>query len=271
VLDQLIHRRERQQLTAVTLVPCLGALRAPRWVLPTLGRLARRIDAWWSRRVPRTAVQPALQHSDPLILTRNTRLQPGELRAAGEPVRHQIEELPVISTQVIEHRCPRVRCPGCGKQTRVQLPGDIAHSAFGPRFEAAVAALSVRNRISRRDVAELGEELFGVRICVGTVDAILTRTADAMEHPYEDLLQRVRSSESLNMDETGWRLKGGQRALWGMFTKRHAVFALAPDRHETHAKRLLEGHAGIVTSDRWWAYAHLPLTRRQVWLVALEA
>jgi transposase len=31
----------------------------------------------------------------------------GELLAVGEPVRHQIEELPVISTQLIEHRCPR--------------------------------------------------------------------------------------------------------------------------------------------------------------------
>jgi len=49
-----------------------------------------------------------------------------------------------------------------------------------------------------------------------------------------------------------------------MFTSRHAFFALAPDRHEDHAKRLLAGHVGIVTSDRWWAYAHLPLARRQL-------
>ena len=103
----------------------------------------------------------------------------------------KIEELPVISARVIEHRAQRVRCPDCGKQARAQLPGDIAHSAFGPRFEAAVAALSARNRVSRCDVAELSEELFGARICAGTVDAILTRTADAMEHPYEDLLAWV--------------------------------------------------------------------------------
>jgi transposase len=188
----------------------------------------------------------------------------GEFRGVGEPGRHQIEELPVISARVIEHRCQRVRCPGCGRRTQARLPGDIANSAFGPRFQAAVAALSVRNRISRRDVVEFSEELFGVRICAGTVDAILTRTGDALEHPYEDLLGRVRASESLNMDETRWRLKGSQRALWGMFTDRHAVFAVAPDRHEEHAKQLLAGHAGIVTSDRWWAYAHLPLACRQV-------
>jgi len=188
----------------------------------------------------------------------------GDLLAVGDPLRHQVEELPVISAQVIEHRAQRVCCPGCGRHTRAEIPSDIARSAFGPRLQAAVAALSVRNRVSRRDVVELCEELFGVRVCAGTVDAILTRIADALEDPYEDLLGRVRSSESLNMDETGWRLKGSQRTLWGMFTGRHAFFQVASGRHEEHAKRLLAGHEGIVTSDRWWAYSHLPLPRRQL-------
>ncbi len=44
VLDDLIHGRERQQLTAMTLMPGLGALRAPGRVLPTLRPLVRRID-----------------------------------------------------------------------------------------------------------------------------------------------------------------------------------------------------------------------------------
>jgi len=188
----------------------------------------------------------------------------GELLAVGEPVRHQVEELPVISTQVIEHRLPRVRCPGCGEQARAMLPADVAGSAFGPRFEAAVAALSVRDRISRCDVVELGEELFGARLCAGTVEAILERAAQALQDPYEDLGDRVRSSESLNMDETGWRTAGERRALWGAFTDRHAVFAIAPDRHAERAKSLLADTEAIVTSDRWWAYAHLPLARRQL-------
>jgi transposase len=187
-----------------------------------------------------------------------------ELFAVGEPVRHQVEELPVISTRLTEHRAQRVRCPGCGRQTRAMLPAQASRSASGPRLQAAIASLSVRNRVSRRDVSELAEELFGARICTGTVEAILARAADALEDPYEDLLARVRSGEHLNMDETGWRLKGEARALWGMFTERHAVFHVAPDRHEDHAKRLLGGHEGIVTSDRWWVYDHLPLSRRQV-------
>ena len=187
-----------------------------------------------------------------------------ELVAAGDPARHQVEELPRLAVTVTEHQCQRVRCPECGQRPRGELPVGVAASAFGPRFQAAVAVLSVRNRISRRDVSELCEQLFGARIASGTVDAILARVADALVEPNDDLLERVRAAKSLNMDETGWRLKGAQRALWGAFTERHAILRIAPSRHEDHAKALLGHSTAIVTSDRWWAYRHLPLPRRQV-------
>lgn len=66
------------------------------------------------------------------------------------------------------------------------------------------------------------------------------------------------------MEETGWRTAGQRRALWGIFDRRHAYLHVAPDRHEDHAKALLADTKAIVTSDRWWAYAHLPLARRQL-------
>lgn len=184
--------------------------------------------------------------------------------AAGEPVRWQVEELPAISVQVAEHRCHRVRCPGCGKRQRAELPGEVAQSAFGPRFQAAVATLSTRNRISRRDVVECCEQLFSSRISTGTVDAILDRAAQALAEPHADLLGALRGSAAVNMDETGWRTAGERRALWGVFDRRHAYLQIASDRHEDHAKELLADTKAIVTSDRWWAYAHLPLARRQL-------
>jgi transposase len=187
----------------------------------------------------------------------------GELVAVGDPGRHQVEELPRLAVTVAEHRCPRVRCPGCGKRTRAALPADVAASAFGPRFHAAVAVLSVRNRVSRRDVVECCEQLFGARISTGTVDAILDRVADALTEPDTDLLERVRASKTLNMDETGWRTAGERRALWGAFSDRHAVLRVRDSRHEDHARELLADTSAIVTSDRWWAYMHLPLKRRQ--------
>jgi transposase len=184
--------------------------------------------------------------------------------AVGDPLRHQIEELPVITVKVTEHRAQRVCCPGCGEHTRAELPREASQSAFGPRLEAAITTLSVRNRISRRDAVELCEELFGSRISTGTVDAILTRAGEALSEPHSDLLDRLRSSSAVNMDETGWRTAGERRALWGVFDQRHAYLHVAKDRHEDHAKELLADTNAIVTSDRWWAYSHLPLRRRQL-------
>jgi len=188
----------------------------------------------------------------------------GEQLGVREPARHQVEELPELAVRVTEHRCQRLRCPGCGAERSGELPLEVSGSAFGPRFQAAVATLSVRNRVSRRDAVELCEELFGARICTGTIDQVLARTGDALDLPYEQLLRRVRRAGHLNMDETGWRLKGSRRTLWGVFTKDAAVLRIVPDRHEDRARDLLGGHRGIVTSDRWWAYNHLPLKRRQI-------
>lgn len=184
--------------------------------------------------------------------------------AVGEPARRQVEELPVMAVRVTEHQSHRVRCPGCGARRTGELPAEVSASAFGPRLQAAIVTLSVRNRISRRDVVELCEQLFASRISTGTVDAILARAADALTEPCDDLLRRVRSARAVNMDETGWRLRGGQRALWGIFTERHAILQITASRHDDHAKALLGSSRAIVTSDRWWAYNHLPVKRRQV-------
>jgi hypothetical protein len=88
---------------------------------------------------------------------------------------------------------------GAAQQGRVER--------VGPRLQAAIVTLSVRNRISHRDVVELCEQLFSSRISTGTIDAIRTRAGDALAEPYADLLERVRGAGVLNMDETGWRCR----------------------------------------------------------------
>jgi transposase len=182
----------------------------------------------------------------------------------GDSLRYQVEGLPVITVKVTEHRAQRLRCPGCAQHTRGQFPAEIIQSAFGSCLRAAIATLSVGNRISRRDLVELAEQLFGSRISTGTVDAILTRTSQALSEPHVDLLERLRCAHAVNMDETGWRTAGERRALWGVFDQRHAYLHVGAGRHEDHAKELLADTKAIVTSDRWWAYSHLPLKRRQL-------
>jgi hypothetical protein len=71
-----------------------------------------------------------------------------------------------------------------------------------------------------------------------------------LAEPHTDLLDQLRDSETVNMDETGWRTAGQRRALWGVFDRRHAYPHIARDRHEDHAKELLADTKAIVTSGR---------------------
>src|SRR5665648_647953 len=187
-----------------------------------------------------------------------------ERAALGEPARHQVAELPPTAVILSEHRLQRLRCPECGAVTRAELPAGVPPGAFGARLQAAVATLAVRNRVSRRDTTELLRELFGAELSSGSIDAIVQRVARALDEPYEDLLGHVRAASALNVDETGWRLRGGKRTLWGALTFRAAVFRIAADRHRREAQALLgEEFSGVACSDRWWAYDYLDPQRRQ--------
>src|SRR6266705_6249770 len=97
---------------------------------------------------------------------------------AAEPSRRQVAELPPIVVRVTEHRLHRVCCPECAAVTTAEPPA-ASRWAFGPRLQAAVVTLAVRNRVSRRDTSELARELFGVELSTGTVDAIVQRAGEA--------------------------------------------------------------------------------------------
>jgi transposase len=184
--------------------------------------------------------------------------------AVGEPRRHQIAELPEVSVSITEHRLLRRRCPGCGEQTRAALPEDVPSAHFGPRLQAAIGTLAGRYRLSRRQIAELCEDLFGCEIATGTIDTVCQRLGAALADPQERLLEAVRAAPRVCVDETGWKERGEKRALWGAFTDKHALLEIADSRHREVAEALLEGAGGIVSSDRWWAYDYLDPERRQI-------
>jgi transposase len=179
--------------------------------------------------------------------------------------RHQVSELPPIAVTVTEHRLHRLRCPACRAETRAELPAGVPAGAFGPRLQAAVVTLAVRNRVSRRDTSELARELFGVELASGSVDAIVQRAGEALAGPYTRLEQQLKKASVVNIDETGWTTAGASRTLWGALTAQSAVFRIAPGRHGFEARTLLgERFSGIVCSDRWRGYDYLDPSRRQL-------
>jgi len=90
-------------------------------------------------------------------------------RRRGRVWRHQVVELLPLAVRVTEYQMGVRGCPACGKRTRADLPPGVLRRPFGGRLTAVIALLSDRYRLSRREVQQLLQDLWQVRVSLGAV------------------------------------------------------------------------------------------------------
>src|SRR3954471_12585341 len=83
--------------------------------------------------------------------------------------RHQVVELLPLAVRVTEYQMAVRRCAACGCRTRASLPLGVPRRRFGARLTAVVALLSGRYRLSRREVRQLLQDRWAVRLSLGAV------------------------------------------------------------------------------------------------------
>jgi transposase len=132
-------------------------------------------------------------------------------------------------------------------------------------LEAHIATLAGVFRLSRRQVADVVREIFGVEISLGAVDATIMRMSAALADPWAELREAVRRAEVVHADETGWRLRGAQQWLWLGAAALVACYRIDPARSQRAAKALLgEDFGGFVVSDRYAGYHWLDVLQQQL-------
>lgn len=181
-----------------------------------------------------------------------------------EPVRKQVIDLPPVRPIVIEHQIHTLTCGCCGEQTAASLPEHVPRGWFGPQVVTVVMLLTSLGRLSHRIMAELLERLFGLEISVGQISRLQRIGREALQPGFDEITAAVRTSEAVNMDETGWRENGRRAWLWTVVGSVATLFAVRASRSRQVVKELLgETFAGIVGSDRYSAYSDLPDERHQ--------
>jgi len=190
-----------------------------------------------------------------------------------EPLRHQVIEIPPITPLVIEHRLHRLVCPCCSTSTCATLPADVEASHYGPRLSALVGLLGSAFPLSFSKTQALLDQLLGVEISRGAIATIRQRLSAVLEQPMQEALAFARQQPVAYVDETGAptgnadgcnpdRKRGWQ---WVMVTAAVTVFIQGLSRSTAAAIELLgNAFGGIVVSDRFSAYNHLPTQQRQL-------
>lgn len=190
--------------------------------------------------------------------------------AVGEPRRVQVVEIPAAAATVTEYVVESLCCPGCGAITEGKTPADVA-GCVGPRLQATLAVLAGRYRGSRREVAELVEELYGrkARISVGWLSALEASTTASLGSAYEEARKGVQGASRAHADETSYPEKFKNGWLWTASTDEVVFFHHDRERSRRAAKRLLGAFRGVLVTDRWRSYKHSKY-RRQICLAHLK-
>ena len=183
------------------------------------------------------------------------------------PLRHQVIEIPPITPLVIEHLPHRLVCPCCSTSTCATLLADVKASRYGPRLSALVGLLGSAFPLRFSKTQALLDQLLGVEISRGAIATILQRLSAALEQPMQEALAFARQQPVAYVDETGAPTGNGDGNnptgkrgwQWVMVTAAVTVFIQSLSRSTAAAIELLgSAFGGIVVSDRFSAYNHLP-------------
>jgi transposase len=195
----------------------------------------------------------------------------GSEERVGDPVLRQKWELPEVVALVTEHRLHRLLCPACGSAVLAEGDG-ISSSPFGPRLEAHIAVMAGVYRLSRRQIVQLLDEMFGCPISVGGVNATIVRISAVLADPWRELRDAVRKAQAVHADETSWRLRGETNWLWVAASALMACYRIDPARSQAAAKELLgEDFGSFIITDRYAGYHWLDVLQQQLcWCHAIR-
>ena len=168
---------------------------------------------------------------------------------------HQVVEIPPIQIVITNHEMESCQCDTCGEWTKAQLPAGVPVGVAGPNLQALVAYMTGQMRVSRRYLMGFLEAI-GVNLSVGTIQAILEGTSEALARPAAEALAVVQRSASVHLDETGFgRSKDKRWWLWVASSLTAVAFKLAAGRGRDQLLELIPpDYAGNVHRDRWKPY-----------------
>jgi len=171
----------------------------------------------------------------------------------------QVFDLPKPKLVSTEHRAERRRCK-CGTLTKAAFPKEVrSYASYGPRLRASALYLLARQHLPFERAGEAMRDMFGVSVSTGFLDDLYSEGAKDLEGFLAEVLEQLKSSDVVHVDETSDRLK--KKSVWYHVACTELLTLLHADVTRGYAgierTGLFPDFSGIVVHDRLdWYFSY---------------
>jgi transposase len=182
--------------------------------------------------------------------------------------RREVIEIPIQPVQVIEHVFVERTCPLCQEcLVPRDVLGDVVVGAqrLGHNVTSLIATLREEGRWPIRMIQWYLETIHQLHLSVGAIVEVVKRVAEAGRATVREIRERIRASEVVMADETGWREDGTNGYVWTFSTKQERYF-LRRGRGKVVVEEVLgDTFRGVLVSDFYAAYNQYEGVHQRCW------
>ncbi len=171
------------------------------------------------------------------------------------PLVQWIEEIPPLRPVVTRLVTWQANCPRCGDvrsthPLQTSTAGGAAAVQLGPRALSIATLLNKQLGVTMRKTCQAFKTLLGLSLTPGGLSQALDRVAGKAETDYDALLQTIRSSDAVYVDETSWWVGEPGWWLWTFTTPAATLYRVEKSRGSQVVKETLgDNFPGILVSD----------------------
>jgi len=179
------------------------------------------------------------------------------LQATATPPRVvQQLDLETVPLRIEEHRGLAGWCPQCQKIHFAPLPTGIDKGGLvGPRLTTLIAYLKGVCHASYSTIRKFLRDVVSVTLSRGQLAKVVDKVSQALDVPYQTLLENLTEQWRLNVDETGHRELGEQWWTWCFRASLYTVFKIDPTRSGDVLLEVLgQEFDGVLGCDYYSAY-----------------
>ena len=172
-----------------------------------------------------------------------------------------------VPTTVVKYELGKHHC-SCGNEVVAEHPDCPKKGRFGPNIMAQTALSRFHQRLPNRKQAELFDWELDHPVSHRTIYNLTKRVADRLRPAYNDVKEKVRESNVVYCDETGFPVDGEQHWAWTFVTDDEVLFWV----DESRGSGVLEDVLGeefaedsTLSCDGWSAYSSYHTKLQRCW------